>query len=400
MRSPHYHYHRHPPVTILNLNTTASVPDPLGIARVNGFYGPGTWASWQLAIATSWYNIFWNPNSRNVYDLIPYLLMTNWAAIDLIRQYTHRHETPGSEAFGRIAAAFNLTSWGLANVVIQFTVCLIQSDIQSQAESRAQRTSAFRHVRTGAGRGRPLKFIILGTGAFMPSAAITFISPSLFKDGTFGDTLPALYWKDISSPVHWFALATASTLGVYCLTSLFFLCLAHAVHFYETFQTPYLTSPHTLISRFEAMSMRTDRALKIGALCGCCATILFFNILLKSWRVWGDNWVLVIVVWPVTMFWLWFCFCAHWVAIFSTPFLALIFASKAVLSGFKIVPGSCFMMPCAPQSISEWDQAFALFLGLVMFLYETGPAWRRVRRARWRRALRSSERHSEVLNAA
>jgi hypothetical protein len=33
---------------------------------------------------------------------------------------------------------------------------------------------------------------------------------------------------------------------------------------------------------------------------------------------------------------------------------------------------SCFLMPYAPQSISEWDQAFALFTGLVMFTYGFG----------------------------
>jgi hypothetical protein len=34
----------------------------------------------------------------------------------------------------------------------------------------------------------------------------------------------------------------------------------------------------------------------------------------------------------------------------------------------------CYIIPCAPQSIKEWDQAFALLLALFCFGYEFGPA--------------------------
>ncbi|KAH7079919.1 hypothetical protein BKA63DRAFT_230658 [Paraphoma chrysanthemicola] len=34
---------------------------------------------------------------------------------------------------------------------------------------------------------------------------------------------------------------------------------------------------------------------------------------------------------------------------------------------------SCFIKPCAPQSVKEWDQAFALLSGLMLFVYEVGP---------------------------
>jgi hypothetical protein len=32
-----------------------------------------------------------------------------------------------------------------------------------------------------------------------------------------------------------------------------------------------------------------------------------------------------------------------------------------------------FFMPCAPQTLSDWDQAFAVFVGVVMGVYELGP---------------------------
>jgi len=34
---------------------------------------------------------------------------------------------------------------------------------------------------------------------------------------------------------------------------------------------------------------------------------------------------------------------------------------------------SCFIRPCAPHGIMEWDQAFSLLSGLALFAYEVGP---------------------------
>jgi hypothetical protein len=43
-----------------------------------------------------------------------------------------------------------------------------------------------------------------------------------------------------------------------------------------------------------------------------------------------------------------------------------------IFSGATFKKKSCMFMPCAPQSISEWDQCFALFAGLAVFIYEFG----------------------------
>lgn len=37
----------------LHLSTTSTLPDSLGIAKVNGFYGPGAWSGWFLTIVSS-----------------------------------------------------------------------------------------------------------------------------------------------------------------------------------------------------------------------------------------------------------------------------------------------------------------------------------------------------------
>jgi hypothetical protein len=39
-----------------------------------------------------------------------------------------------------------------------------------------------------------------------------------------------------------------------------------------------------------------------------------------------------------------------------------------ILAGTK-VSESCFLMPCAPQSIYDWDQAFSLTAGLMLLVF-------------------------------
>jgi len=44
----------------------------------------------------------------------------------------------------------------------------------------------------------------------------------------------------------------------------------------------------------------------------------------------------------------------------------------ALVFALNELPRSCLFKPCAPQSIGEWDQAFPLVCGLVMFTFQVG----------------------------
>src|SRR2546429_5716717 len=39
------------------LAVSATPPDPLGIANVSGFYGPGAWPTWFLSVCGSWLHL-------------------------------------------------------------------------------------------------------------------------------------------------------------------------------------------------------------------------------------------------------------------------------------------------------------------------------------------------------
>jgi hypothetical protein len=55
------------------------------------------------------------------------------------------------------------------------------------------------------------------------------------------------------------------------------------------------------------------------------------------------------------------------------PVLSIIYLVALMDSDAGTWNKSCFFMPCAPQSLWDWDQAFTLFVWLFMTFYEFGP---------------------------
>ena len=81
-----------PPLSTGNTSTTVflylplstDAPDLLGFASVNGFYGPGSWAAFFLAICASWISLIFQSTS-GVVSLCAYLLALNAVAVDHLR---------------------------------------------------------------------------------------------------------------------------------------------------------------------------------------------------------------------------------------------------------------------------------------------------------------------------
>jgi hypothetical protein len=88
--------------------------DPFHISQVSGFYGPGTWASWIIALASSSISIMSGDQSIG-YDVFGHLLYTHWAAIDVFRQLNR-----DKLSFGPLVAAIVITYWGNLHNILQF----------------------------------------------------------------------------------------------------------------------------------------------------------------------------------------------------------------------------------------------------------------------------------------
>ncbi|KAK5655541.1 hypothetical protein OQA88_5472 [Cercophora sp. LCS_1] len=100
-------------------------PDLLGFAQVSGFYGPGAWAAWFIVVIASWVHIlFHNQHGNRKLDvnLWIYLLVLNWAAIDLFIQgrsigllYNANltgEGDPWTQKAARVGAAMTVVFWG------------------------------------------------------------------------------------------------------------------------------------------------------------------------------------------------------------------------------------------------------------------------------------------------
>jgi len=268
------------------LATNTIDDDPFGISLVSGFYGPGAWAGWIIALISSWNSLRKRPIAGPSYDTLLQLLYINWAAIDLIRQMNS-----DSPTFGPLAAAITITFWGLANTFAQMMYSL-----------RIKNNS-------------PLWLSVIGTA--LPSLALfSFLIFTRVNIGT-----PSAGFVDVVFPAEDDQHRVKSILLKWLIRGAIvtglFLVTAAAVSWMAD-------KKKSLPTRLSSMLVFVA-LMALAAISWCC---LF---------------------------------------IFPIMFLALHRASEAKL------PSGLLFKPCTSQSISEWDQAFTLVCGLVMFTYQVVP---------------------------
>ena len=69
--------------------------------------------------------------------------------------------------------------------------------------------------------------------------------------------------------------------------------------------------------------------------------------------------------------------CAVTILVFGISFFLAAYIFAGTTGASQIIylaslPEQCYLVPCAPQGIGEWDQAFSLVIALFLFLYEFG----------------------------
>ncbi|KAF2122824.1 hypothetical protein BDV96DRAFT_561442 [Lophiotrema nucula] len=325
----------------LKISPTAD-DDPLGILEISGFYGPGAWLGWLLTIITSWYNLYRKPSARRPQDTIVFLLGTHWAALDLIHRTSLARKVTVEELNGMqgsIAAAFLVTYWGLFCALSQIMACFIQSSAQWAPLSR---------------RG-----VILLFGAALPSISLAnlfrLLGPFFNQPNTTNferlSSIPALYIEGVE--VQFLLLNFAASLGV---ASIILLCLVILTVVDNAFHTRQGLG-------FDPFELP---ALIIASLWLVAPISAIVNVK----RTWNPLWWLV-----GGIFGPFFAMIG-----FMLPLFPIIFLIFGAYSPSK----ACYFMPCAPQSIYEWDQAFALCIGLCILVVEIGPDVLKPARRRWR----------------
>jgi hypothetical protein len=313
------------PTSRLDLpSTAAGGSDVIGMALVNSFYGPGTPVAWLLTILASLMHMQDKDNTHLVHP-IAHMLYTNWASIDLVHQLRYlEFPEPNAEStykshsnLAAIAAALTVTFWGLCHTSSQLLYCLT-----IDMESSLHRVP-----------GTERRYVAIMLGLMLPSMSGIYLYWKLVSDFKIMEdnppreeasqraALPALYFDGISE--SW------QSVGIY----------------------------------FAALMMVWAGL----ALCYSGCHILWSRLKRGSWKLDDERLFYLGVSGFLSLY-------------FLAPGIVA-YCFRIVVTGGTIVQKNCYFMPCAPQKISEWDQSFALFVTLLLFVYDFGSViWKGVKR--------------------
>ena len=250
-------------------------PSYTSSTQISGFYGPGAWAAWIITLVASWISLFQVDSTHNLH-FIGYSLYMNWAAIDLISQFSQAardrdHLNIDQARLENITASLAILSIGICHAVAQTALVwrLHSYTLGSDFSPSLRR-----------------RLLVLILGLLIP--------------------LSAAWWCELIPLVRIKAWLIGSSL----LGHLFLAC-----------------------SVCDLIGVK-------GA---------------KDYSV-----VCILIM-----------------ALLSLPMICTLDTLRnkeltIIFIGDIQPPRRCSIVPCAPQGIGEWDQAFSLLIALVPFFYEFG----------------------------
>jgi hypothetical protein len=267
----------------------------LDFSQVSGFYGPGPWAAWLLAIISSFYSLCLRPGKATIPTILPQILYTNWAAIDLLRQV-------GADnlSFGSLTAAACITYWGLCQLLV---LAIYMQVVHSDNAVRAR----LLNIRTLIRVGSIVPIIAVCASIFQAIARTYHHEGEVYE--ALGVVLVPGYMED-----SWHSLKVYIT----PLAILMVPCFSYVFVRGGVFR----------LRRF---------GIRLQLYLGMFLSVGFFGFIFL--------WISLML--PIHML------CILWLHTTN-------------------LPTACFVKPCAPQSIKDWDQAFSLLCGLTFLLYEIG----------------------------
>ena len=292
--------------------------DLFGISNVSGFYGPGAWSAWFLTLLASWLAMLTGHPKHN-WNIVAYLLCANWAAIDLLRkgQQLSSKNTPSEQlaVSGPIAAPLSITSWGVFHASSQLAYMNFSRSAMSYQWVNGEYRKSFQNAKN--------RCTILTLGIVFPLCAGIATFVRLHTGGLgFGSHSKAAAHVSLTPTFHWHGIEITRNGSI--LDPIAFLI--------ECFSIPVIcitgVGHHDARGPFSGPRSRTRNCLAL------------FN--------------LFTVVAPTCLL------------------LACVFILSFV-SHESLMDNRCIFKPCAPQSITELDQAFALFVSLAMVAFEYFP---------------------------
>ncbi|KAJ5964799.1 uncharacterized protein N7479_004675 [Penicillium vulpinum] len=325
------------------LVVTSEPPDVLGIGNVSGFYGPGSWAAWFISIVASWGRLIRASEERFDPNTWLFLLGTNWAAVGLFRGIRMAQSIPldsltydadlGSLK-GSIGAAFTVTFWGSFHSSLQYLLTIMLFDTLEP---------------------RRYRLWTLLLGMILPSLALMHSAAPIRTMN-----VPALYWQAINSGAYDLNLIVAAGTPYFIMPFSVWL-----LWYLEISLLPSVFS-ETLKQAFNKVitSRMVVKVLRLFAF----VSFFVVPISIIMINVTDDPrwWIGLLPIAPLYLYFLLLAFPLFWIVLAGCA--SAWYAFVAYVTRSVKASQSCFFMPCAPQSINEEDQLFALFAGLLVFI--------------------------------
>jgi hypothetical protein len=337
----------------IRIDVTAAAPDLLGISRVSGWYGPGTWAAWFFTIVGSWCGLLRGSKAKIDPNTGAFLVGMNWAAMDLLRyivQVKHVHTDAERRLhMGSYAAAFNVTFWGMIHAVTQ---CFI----------------LFNSLKTSQRVGLLTRL----AGIVLPLVALSIAGVQLTSNGLLNafPTLYTHYTHGIGERGHQLLLILSASSSIWVIELLL----------------------------WEVMFIEDDLFSRMARFAGAKGTIVavllcFVSFASALFGLLTSNIICLAMGLPS------FLFVAYWTSAIMAPSLifmwtgtTLSFSITHVLEAYVIdrskISKSCYFMPCAPQKITDEDQLYPLLAGMASLLgFDVRPlVWKNYKK--WKEARR------------
>jgi hypothetical protein len=348
----------------LYLPVTTAPPDPLGIATVSGVYGPGTWAGWFLTLVAAWWRIFRASEEKLDPNTWAFLFGCNWAAVDILRSI-HSITTAATPAearskFGLYGAAFTVVFWGTLHGLCQFCLTLV----------------AFQHR---DGRDRRLRTLAIG----MVLPVITLQSAGIHAiQGLNSDYgfIPALYWYAMGQSTNALLLLLASWTPIIVVLPIWIYFLFKDDSFAPALTAVIRTAATAVVV---VIQNNTIKSLFLRWVIVSFPVAYVSAIAISVTNNW--RWVIGIIPFDLVLAPLMLVYTLiTWIIIL--PFCCIIYVFKGYFHLGSNISGSCFFMPCAPQSLRDSDQLYPLIFGLLSFVgFEVVPIVYKNMNARFKR---------------
>jgi len=345
--------------TNFNHATANMLQDPI----VSGFYGPGAWAAWCIALVASWAPILRDEYDQDLY-LISYALYTNWAAMDALQYFSLPRKIGEFDS----TASRLIRERPMEVSVVEYAPLNLSLAIHS-----ANWSGAYFWISEGFGRVSNEIICSTETGWYHCQPTEDERQSRLQKERTLELRLPSLRNHTHQSKAAE-AVLNLGTLHAFAQLS---VCVWKTTKHARSKEAKQIRRRNLIIFLGlilpSAVHTLDDYGKDFSGPARWAVPSLWTGgfLFATAYNFFCDNAATKILPRPKSIFTR--VIGSLSVIIFARSVGRYAASLKNVLSPRSDIPRGCLLMPCTASKITELDQAFALFAALSYLVYDFEP---------------------------